>query len=215
MAQRKLRTVLADFSRSLHECRCLAADAHDWSLPGSHGMRPYISGKRRDSLTELAFLRAFLAWEMFLEQSFILYLLGQSPPRGRAPRRYASPPNQRAATDWVVPEGRDYAQWTVAMHVSERAERFFEAGRPFAPVLRGSQNTLEETRLIRNAIAHESAMARARFESLVRRWLGTLPPKFAVGGFLGTTVPASAPPVSFLEFYFAKIEFAAQQIIPS
>lgn len=215
MAQRKLRTVLIDFSRRLQECRRLAADAYRWSLPGAHGMRPYISRKTRDSITELAFLRAFLAWEAFLEQSFILYLSGQKPPRGRAPRRYAFPPNQRVAMDWIVPEGRKYAQWTVPTDVSERAERFFQAGRPFAHVLKGNQNALDEARLIRNAIAHQSPTVRVKFEKVVRTRLGTLPPNFTVGGFLSTTVPRSAPPASFLEFYFGKIEFAAQQIVPS
>lgn len=214
MAQRRLRTVLADFLRSLQESRQIAADAHQWSSPGAGGARPYISRSRRDSMTELAFLRAFLAWETLLEESFILYLLGQKPPRGRAPHRYAFPPNQRAAMDWVA-EGRPYARWTVAADVSARAERLFRAGRPFAPVLRGNQNMLEEARIIRNAIAHESMSARDRFENLVRTKLGTLPPNTAVGGFLGTTVPTSAPPVSFLEFYFGKIEFTARQIIPS
>lgn len=215
MAQRKLRTVLTDFSQSLNDCRSLAADAYQWSLPGAHRTRPYISARRRDSLIELAFLRAFLAWETFLEHSFILYLSGQKPPRGRAPHRYAFPPTQKLAMDWLIPEGRDYAQWTTAQHVSERAERFFQAGRPFTAVLRGNQNALDDARLIRNAIAHESSTARAKFEAVVRTKLGHLPSNFSVGGFLGMTVPASAPPMSFLEFYLIKIDFAARQIVPS
>ena len=215
MAQRKLRTVLAEFLRSLQECRRLSADAYRWSSPGAHRTRPYISRKRRDDMTEMAFLRAFLAWEIFVEESFILYLSGQKPPRGRAPNRYAFPPNQKTARDWVVPERRDYAEWTVPTQVSGRAERFFQAGRPFAPVLRSNQNVLDEVRIIRNAIAHRSVSAREKFETIVRTKLGTLSPNLTLGGFLGTTVPSSTPPVSFLEFYVGKIEFAAQQIVPS
>jgi hypothetical protein len=215
MGQRKLRTVLADFLRSLQECRQLADDAHRWSLPGANGKRPYISRKRRDSIAEIAFLRAFLAWETFVEVSFILYLSGQKPPRGRAPYRYTFPPNQKAAIDWVVPEGRDFAKWTHPSLVSGRAERFFRDGRPFAPALRGNQNVLDEARLIRNAITHESGSAREKFENVARTRLGgTLPAKLTLGGFLGTIVPNSAPPISFLEFYVGKIEFAAQQIVP-
>ena len=60
-------------------------------------------------MTELAFFRAFLGWEVFLEESFILYLAGQKPSRGRAPYRYTFPPNQKTAMDWLVPEGRPYA----------------------------------------------------------------------------------------------------------
>jgi hypothetical protein len=82
-------------------------------------------------------------------------------------------------------------------------------------VLRGNQNVLEDARVIRNAIVHESIGVWEKFENSVRTKLGTLPPNLTVGGFLGTTVPTSAPPVSFLEFYLGKIEFAAQQIVPS
>ena len=215
MAQRRLRTVLADLLRGLQECKQLAADAYRWSSPGAHATRLHISRKRRDSITELAFLSVFLVWETFLEESFILYLSGQKPPRGRAPNRYAFPPNQKTAREWVVPEGRDYARWTVATQVSERAERFFQGGRPFAPVLRSNQNVLDEVRMIRNSIAHKSVSTREKFEEIVRGKLGTLPPNMTVGGFLGTTAAASTPPVSFLEFYVGKIDLAARRIVPS
>ncbi len=166
-------------------------------------------------MTELAFLRAFLAWEAFLERSFVLYLSGQTPPRGRAPHRYAFPPNQATAREWVLPEGRDYAEWTVATKVSARAERYFRDGRPFAPLLRRSQHLLDEARVIRNAITHESESARKKFDNVVRTKLGTLPPGSTVGGFLGRIVPESSPPVSFLEFYLDKIQFLAHQIVPT
>jgi hypothetical protein len=115
--------------------------------------------------------------------------------------------------EWVVPEGRDYAGWTVPAHVKDRAGRFFRAGRPFAPALSINQNTLDDARHIRNAIAHESTSAQDKFQKLARRQLGTLPQNFTVGRFLSTTKPGSAPPVSFLEFYLAKIEFTAQSIV--
>lgn len=113
MAQRKLGTVLAELVRGLSECRQISADAYRWSLAGAH---PHISRRRRDYMTEMALLRAFLAWEVFVEESFVLYLSGQRPPLGRAPSRYAFPPSYRMALDWVVPEGRSYASWTVAAH---------------------------------------------------------------------------------------------------
>lgn len=165
-------------------------------------------------MTEMAFLSAFLAWEVFVEESFILYLAGQKPPRGRPLNRYAFPPNLRTAMEWVKPEGRSYATWTVPAHVANRAHRFFRDGRPFANVLNGRQNFLDEVRIIRNAIAHKSMSARDKFETLVRTKLGTLPANTTVGSFLGTTAPGITPPVSFLEHYIDGIDFAARQIVP-
>lgn len=166
-------------------------------------------------MTELAFFRAFLAWETFLEESFVLYLAGQKPARGRSPHRYTFPPDLQTATQWVIPEGQDYATWTGASLVSRRAERFFKHGWPYAPVLRRVQNALDESRVLRNAIAHASANAQSKFEKLVRNRLSTLPPAVTVGAFLGMAVPRSSPPISFLEHYVEKIEFAARQIVPT
>ena len=213
MAQRRLRTVLGEFLQNLRECRHLASDACAWSLPQAKGRRPYITRKRRDSMIEMAFLRAFLGWELFLEESFVLFLAGQKPPRGRPPYRHTFPPDLEKAREWVVPEGRPYAKWSIAAEVANRAERHFRSGGPFASVLRANQNTLEDARFIRNAIAHDSASAFARFEMVVRTTLLTLPPKLTVGGFLSTTKPATTPPISFLEFYIGRIDFAARQII--
>lgn len=215
MPQYRLSSVLNGFLQTLQECRQLATDAEIWSQPGSQGTRPYISAKRRNYITEMAFLRAFQAWEVFIEESFILYMWGQKLPRGRAPSRYAFPPSHKIAMEWVIPEGRDYAQWTVAQHVTARAERFFKTGAPFSSVLRGNQNALDEIRTVRNAIAHKSLAARLKFEKMVRDKLSTLPPHLTVAAFLGMTEPRISPPVSFLEYYVGKIEFAARQIVPS
>jgi len=211
VARRQLTNVLSDFRRTLRQCRRLATDAHLWSLPGSV---PHISRVRRDSMIELAFLRMYLGWETFLEDSFVSYLVGAKPPRGRPPHRFTIPPTRRDAEEWVIPEDREYAKWD-APHVSSRALRFFRRGHPFTNALRSNQNLLEETRKIRNAVAHESTNAYEKFETIVRTKLGLLPPHLTVGAFLIATVPASALPQSFLEFYFDRVESVAEQIIPS
>lgn len=214
MAQRKLGTVLASLVRNLKDCQRLASDAYGWSLPGKGGASPLISAARRDSIVELAFLSAFLAWESFLEESFILYLLGQKAPRGRPPRRYAFPPNKEHAVDWLS-EGRDYAKWADAGQVGSRAKRFFGAGRPFSGVLSRNQNVLQEINTIRNAIAHRSGSAHDKFEKVVRGRLTTLPANLTVGSFLSTPMPSSIPPVTFLEFYVGQIDLAAREIVPA
>lgn len=216
MALRKLHSVLKDFARAVLDCRRLAADAHIWSLPGNNKSRPYISSKRRESLTELAFLRAFLAWEGFLEETFILYLLGVQPPRGRGPHRNVLFPSKKSAMEWVIPEGRRFARWCVAWEVRNRAVRFFRDGTPFASTLSANQNLLEEARKIRNACAHELSSTRQDFEKLARiRLKQALPRNLTVGVFLSTTMPQSKPPLSFFEFYVQKLESAAKQIVPT
>jgi hypothetical protein len=209
---RKLHVVLSEFDSRMRESRRLARYANKWSMRTGGGRGPFISPSKRDSIIEWAFLRAFLAWEVFLEKSFVVYLCGEAPSRGRAPKRYYFPPNYRMAMDWLT-EGREYAKWANPVVVAERATRHFAQGYPFAPVLESNQSTLKDASTIRNMIAHESGSARAKFEKVVRQSLGTLPVKGTPGAFLSTTVPRSTPPLSFLEFYVGKLEWCAEHII--
>ncbi len=212
MAARRLVTALTVFSRCLKDARDLADDAHKWSIPAQPGARARISFQRRDTLTEVAFLRAFTGWEIFLEETFLLYLLGHQPPKGQPPRRYGFPPNREAASEWCT-EGKEYAKWNVS-DVRRRADRWFRDGRPFTPALQGQQSRLEQLMTIRNAIAHQSSAARGKFETLVRNELQALPPNTTVGSFLITTKPNSNPPISFMEFYLSEVKCVAQNIVP-
>lgn len=214
MPAHKLQTVFNRFSRRLRESKRLANDAYRWSSTKGAGGQPVISARRRDSITELAFLRAFLAWEAFLEHSFLVYLTGQIPARGRAPKRYYFPPSQKLARE-LLADGRDYARWADAGAVGMRATRFFKDGHPFRDALRSSTVALTDANMIRNMIAHESAQARDRFETVVRRELTSLPVNRTAGHFLGLTKPGSTPPTSFLDWYIAKLDGCARQIIPS
>ena len=95
MAARRLGTALNTFARALKEAKDLADDALQWAIPPAPGSRAQITTQRRDLLTEIAFLRAFTGWEIFLEETFLLYLLGHQPPKGPAPRRYGFPGYER------------------------------------------------------------------------------------------------------------------------
>ena len=212
MATRRLISAFAELSRSLKEARKIVDDAQKWSVARQAGGRPQITPRRRDLLTELAFLRAVSGWEIFLEESFLLYLLGHQPPRGRPPRRYGFPPDRAAAHEWCA-DGKDYAKWSPA-EVKKRANRWFKDGKPFTPALQGQQSRLDQLIIIRNAIAHDSASAKTKFENIVRNELQTLPPGTTVGNFLLTMKPMTTPPTSFIEFYLEQLEHVALNIVP-
>src|SRR6266404_6291635 len=199
MAHITLSSALVSFNSSLEETSNLVAGATQWvTVRPPRGVLRF-SQKHKEYITELGFLRAFLAWEQFIEETFTLYLLGKEPPRGRSPYRYVAPPTRAIAEQLIVPERRQYVRWTIVNEVAERADRFFRDGKPFGPALRPQTNLFDEMRIIRNAIAHAQAASQDRFKALVRSksTTGTYPPHLTIGGFLGSTVPASAPPTSF------------------
>ena len=213
MAHISLGTTLNAFRAGLRESQKLVSSAQAWvDFLGRGSSR--FTPRHEALVAELAFLRAFLAWEAFLEEAFILYLLGVAPPKGASPRRYAQPPNRKLA-ELMVAEGRDYADWTGADRVVKRAERFFREGEPFRSALRSRQSLLDDLRTLRNAIAHSSKPSQEKYERLVRRELATYPPSLAVGGFLAGRNPKAPLPESFFETYAHSLVTVAEAIVPS
>ena len=213
MAHSSLRAVQSSFIAALRRSHSLSSSAHAWAAgPAPGGARP-IPAHHEDVITESAFLRAFAAWESFLEEAFILYSLGKTSPKGKQPKRCTLPPNRASAKKWLIPEGRRFSKWSAPSEVITRSARFFLTGDPFSATLRSNQTTLEEIARIRNAIAHSTTSAADNFQGLVRDKLGSLPQDITVGKFLATMIPGSHPPESFFECYLREMESAAKNII--
>lgn len=189
------------------DCRRLASDAQAASQAGAN---PRISAGRRDWIIELAFLRGYLAWEGFVEESCILYMLGEDPLEGRALVRYVTPPNRKAAVAMAA-GGRQYADWSDPDEVKERAATYFRSGRPYAEAFTGV-NALTSAKKLRNAIAHDSDSANEKFRNMVRGQMGNVSPGITVGKFLNTARPNVAPQQTFLEYYLQQLEVVAEKI---
>jgi len=206
--------VLRDFNTSVQQSLNLAAAARQWISPAQGPRHPKFTMAHQAMLMELAYLKSFLAWESFLEESFVLYLWGKKTPRRYAPKRYVIPTTREYAIALTLPEGRHYTDWDNPEVVLNRARRFFVNGEPYENVLRTHINLFQSLQVIRNAIVHRSTSSQARFEFLVRNELGAFPSSLSVGRFLGMAQPSSSPPVSFLEHYLTQILGSAQQIVP-
>ncbi len=210
---RKLTTIIRELSQCVRESQKLAADACNWSIVVPPSTKALVSPKRRAWLIELAFFRAYSAWEAFVEEAFILYLMGQQAPKGKKAHRYGFPPSEDAAREWVN-DGKDYANWSNEQ-VKRRAKRLFRDGHPFHDPLLAHQHNLGQAKTVRNAIAHSSEDAWVKFQTLVRNELTAFPPDTTVGSFLMMTKPNTTPPISYLEHYLNQIVQTADQIIPT
>jgi|GEM_PF-842925 len=217
MPRLKHEVVLSDFNHYVHESRNLVSAARQWIIPANGPKRPRFTISHRNVLIELAFLRSFLAWERFLEETFILYLLGKKPTKKRfAPKCYVVPNTWDHAFQLLLPEGghRKYVDWDNSQFVRLRAKRFFADGEPFESALTARLNLLEEMRVVRNAIAHRSLHSQNIFRGLVRDKLTYLPPNISVGAFLESSIAGAHPPQTYLDRYFDGISKAATAIVP-
>lgn len=210
MPSTQLTYVLRSLERQINVATQLVAKINQLGKPKK--TKRYISKLHHEMIIELAFLRSFLAWERFLEESFILYLLGKKSPTGFKPKRYVLPKNYKHALE-ISSADASYADWTSTEIVIKRAERFFNRGDPYASSLKIRTAKFNDVRTLRNAIAHSSIYSRDRFRKLVRRELTYYPAGLTPGGFLNTGLPALKSR-SFLEDYLDIILESAKDIIP-
>ncbi len=68
----------------------------------------------------------------------------------------------------VVFEGKSYLDWLpFPEYAIPRAKRFLHNGEPFSLLDDNEKATLKKYHLLRNAVAHKSASAKAKFEAVI------------------------------------------------
>lgn len=216
----RVSVALRDFLESVRQSEELPR--HVAELRSSCSGGPSILPRREfEMVVELAFLQLFLAWEEFLEESFIRYLCGSASPSGQKFRRLIKPQSQETARTFLM-VNRRYVDWTEPGMLRPLAESMFENGGSFS-VLSTAGRALREMRTIRNRIAHRSGSARTAFETLVRECLGYVPkPPLTPGAFLlrnrpthhATASNRKTPRSTFFSYYSSTVTALANLIAP-
>lgn len=122
-----------------------------------------------DGIYEAAFLSLAKSFEVFVEEIFFLVLV-EGPERhgiaDAAPRiRFAT---RDAAEDYVL-DRKDYLDWMPwKSRALDRANRYLVNGEPFSRLSRvpAQLEVLRVHGIIRNAVAHDSGLARRKFLGL-------------------------------------------------
>ena len=117
---------------------------------------------RLEALYELAYLRIFLTWEAFLEESFLRYLCGFHNSVGPVALKGARVPTIDDARVAIL-GGQRFVSWYNPLRVIQRAQRFC-INSPHEVVVLSVQTQLEWYAAIRGRIAHTSVYARGEFD---------------------------------------------------
>jgi hypothetical protein len=168
---------------------------------------PKLYKKQLYKIIELSFLEIFLAWEKFLEDSLIDYLLVKK--NSRKFHCYIRPRSVKHILE-ILQEGRLYADFANTEFILRVANTYFRNGEPFNSSIRLHKTSIDDIKTIRNAIAHDSSNSMEKFQKLVRRHLGTLPRGATPGSFLYSS---SNPNICYLKFYADILEKAAHAIV--
>lgn len=164
-------------------------------------------------LYELAFLRVYLAWEEFLEESFLRYLCGYQAAHGQETPTSGSFYPSLAAARSALYGRRPYVLWHDPARVVGRAARFLDKSR-HEIVISSIAGRLESFAKIRHRIAHSQDYARREFDQTTmafagRRYHGSRP-----GRFLRDWVPGRTPPLRWLNQIADELRGLAHQVTP-
>jgi len=175
----------------------------------------HLARNKIEMVTEIAFLRVFMAWEDFLEESFVRYVSGAVSPSGYKPKRLVSAVGVEAARLLLCGgRTRTYVRWYSASEVIDRVNAYFVDGGSYLPVIESITTDLDEMNTIRNRIAHESKISRGNFESLVRHKIGSGIKGMTPGRFLAGDTPKTKPKMRFFDHYSGILDNAGRMIIP-
>jgi hypothetical protein len=166
-------------------------------------------------LYEMAFLRIFITWEMFLENAFVRYLCGFQSSTGRVVITAAAGGYSRTIREATLKllAGQDYVLWYNPQKVIQRSQRFFNGG-PHEIVIASAISTLTHMANIRHRIAHSQEDARTKFDQATlhfngQRYRGSRP-----GYFLRDWDSSRIPPCRWLESLSEQLVSLAAQVVP-
>lgn len=151
-------------------------------------------------IVELSFLKIFMSWEDFLERTFIRYMCGGHTNSDYAPKRYIQPINLDHALN-ILRQARRFIDWTRGNEIIHRSKLFFQDGEPYATTIGASLQQLDEMKVIRNKIAHQSKYATRNFQQLVRNKYGYYPKGITAGKLLISNIPSTNPKTVLKEYY--------------
>ncbi len=161
------------------------------------------------TVTEAAFLKAFVAWEHFVERSLLGYMLGELSATSISVKRFSLPADEDHARKMLMGTNR-YVDYSNHEIVSKLCTLHLEKGEPFVSVIKSIANDLQDMKTIRNASAHMTSSTIAPLNALATRLLGATPSPLTPHALLVTNIPTFND--TGMNYYCSVILAAAQRI---
>jgi hypothetical protein len=152
--------------------------------PPNSVTRRELRGTRMTVLYEMSYLRIFVGWEIFLEETFVRMMCGwESPlwsPRLKSTKGTFS---DLKAARTALYGNREYLLWHNPEQVIGRCSRWFDNG-IYSRVLASNEARLEWFAAVRHRIAHGGAQVRTGMDSASNGLAGKRYPASSAGRFL-------------------------------
>jgi len=216
MAIKKIRPFVSSLNKEINYALKLARKGCAIQQAYQPQRGPRLLLEEVDLIFELAFHKVFIAYEVFLENIFVGYMLGAESPQKYKPHRYVSPQDEAHARKMILQDYSGYADWSTPSKLINRAEYCFKNGEPFKSGMSAMYSVAQDIKTIRNAISHKSIKTHDKFKEVVRRYLVTLPAgqKITVGWFLRLQNNSTTVPQDYLDMFCQEILNFSSRIAP-
>ncbi|MBL4781952.1 MAG: hypothetical protein JKX92_06880 [Porticoccaceae bacterium] len=161
-------------------------------------------------LVTSAFLKLFIAWESFLEKSFVAYLTGEVSMDGGGLTKFANPTDEDHAHKLLIGTQK-YVDWANKEIVNRVAGLYFMEGEPFKTALNSIGTDLSDLRTIRNASAHISSTTQTKLDAVASRILGVTVTSINVSDFI-MKISKEDSSKTVLQMYQLKLDITAENI---
>lgn len=198
---------LTTFRDSVAEANSFIALAFQQDSNGNY----VLSQNEREFITDSAYIKIFITWETFLENSFIQYMLGKSSILGNVILRYVQPIDEQHANRLLIGTQR-YVDWSNPDTVKTLSILHFASGNPFDTFISSMKTDLFDLKTIRNAAVHLSSTTQQQLDSLGTRKLRRLCNNLKVSDIIFAVDPDSAANETILTTYLNKLDVSAEGI---
>jgi len=198
---------LTTFRVSVAEANSFTTLAFQQDAAGNY----MLSQNQREFITDSAYLRLFIAWETFLENSFIKYMLGEPSILGNVITRYVQPLNERHANSLLIGTQK-YVDWSNPEIIKRLCNLYFSPGNPFDTYVSSIFADLFDLKTIRNAAAHLTSSTRQQLDSLGTRKLQRPCNNLKVSDLIFAVDPNSTNNETILTTYLDKLDISAEGI---
>lgn len=160
-------------------------------------------------ITEASFLKIFISWERFLEQSFIKYLTGKKSISNNKINSCVKRIDMNRAAD-IIKGTNKYIDWSNPDIILRLAKLYFGMSNPYSDHLNPIKTDLFDLRTIRNAAAHLSTTTNTSFDSLASRVLKENKSGVNVADFILSLVPETTDTV--IDYYSNILDITSENI---
>lgn len=198
---------LNNYRLSIDEANSFIALAFQQNAAGVY----LLPQNQRDFISESSFLKIFIAWETFLESSFLDYLLGEPSITGSIINRHAQPIDRDHAHR-LLAGTKNFVDWSSPETVRKLSNLYFVQGNPIDSFISTIHTDIMDLKTVRNAAAHMSSTTSNQMDSLGTRKLKQPCNNLKVADFIFAIDPNSSTHETILTTYLTKLDIAAEGI---